>query len=220
MAAGIIVQTSGQRLVVDGVVDGDGDPVAVFSAADLDPGHEVSLPATLSAPATLWVAAGPVRFTVAQETTGTVLWAGTVNPIPGQPAQVAPVPSLLQVAVGAQDTAQQVSDLSSQVSGLASTGVTLTVDDAAVTTAETATFTASVAPLHVTGACTGTIQLQAGETPVGEPGTLALGTADIPVLGSVLGVGEHAVTAVYTAAAGAPWLTSTSDPVTVTVTAP
>lgn len=103
---------------------------------------------------------------------------------------------------------------------LCATPTALSVDNATRTTAENAVFTCTPTPTFFGSAePAGSIQLyQDGVAIAGATDSLTSGTVDITVAGSTLGVGgPYDITAVYTPAAGQPWLGSTSAGVEVTV---
>ncbi len=239
MTTSITVRPQGQRLILT-VTPLRTGVVAYTDAACTTP---ISVPRVItSSTATYFVEAiagktMPVRVQVDQAD-GTSLYDRTHRIGPNSQLVITPEPGVIDLAIDTEaisDTADDAyqkpaagipaadlaADLQAAVTALAAvraTVVELTVDDATITTAETSTFAVEVAPAHVTGAVTGSVRLYVGATAVSDVTALVSGAASIPVPGSVLAVGEKAVTAVFTPAAGSPWTTSTSDAVTVTVT--
>jgi hypothetical protein len=114
------------------------------------------------------------------------------------------------------DGASTSSAVSVQVTGtqLQATTVTLTASPTTAVAGQTVSLTAKVAPTSGTSTATGTVTFQDGTTGIGSsPLTGGAGALAI----STLSVGTHSLSAVYSGdAANA---TSTSQPITVTITA-
>lgn len=106
-------------------------------------------------------------------------------------------------------------DALSPLSALVSSAVALVVDDATIDEGGTATFTATASLAHLSEAPEGSVVFTDDLGTV--LGTVELSAGVAVLATTALAVGDRAVSAAYVPATGAPWSTSTSPAVTVTV---